>query len=146
MYRKDLVKSYSTPPAPGNPREVEAWALTQVALRMKAAQESKDPEAMNAAVRLNWQLWTIIQADLLDSACPLPPDIRANALSLANFIDKHTVEFFSNPIPAALGVLININRELAGGLFQKPPGSDPTASGKDQMPPPAGTSGMNTTA
>lgn len=145
MYRKDLVKSYSTPPAAGNPREVEAWALTQAALRMKAAQESKDVDAMMAAIRLNWQLWTIIQADLLDPACPLPDDLRSNALSLANFIDKQTMEFFSSPIPAKLGILISINRELAGGLYQKPAGAAAPAGAGGAGNPPAGAAGTDTT-
>ena len=46
MSMKDLVKRYETVPPEGNPRKSEAWALNQAALRMKAAQESGDEDAM----------------------------------------------------------------------------------------------------
>ncbi|MGB0670852.1 MAG: flagellar biosynthesis regulator FlaF [Rhodospirillales bacterium] len=111
--------------------------MMQAALRMKAAQESGDAEQMRGAARLNWQLWTIIQAELLEPDCPLPADLRSNALSLANFIDKHSMQFITDPQPEKMNVLISINRELAGGLFQTPsePASGDTAP---QSPPPAG--------
>lgn len=84
---------------------------------MRAAQESSETAAMLAAVRLNWQLWTIIQSELLAPECSVPMDIRQNVLALANFIDKHTVGFLGKPSPERMNVLISINRELAGGLF-----------------------------
>ncbi|HEB79749.1 MAG TPA: flagellar protein FlaF [Rhodospirillales bacterium] len=120
MYKKNLMKSYATPPLEGNPREVEAWALTQAALRMKDAKEAGDHDAMLAAARLNWRLWTIFQAELLSPECTVPDDIRSNVLSLSNFIDKHTLDFISNVKPERLDILISINRELAGGLYAKP--------------------------
>lgn len=106
---------------------------------------------MLAAVRLNWRLWTIIQAELLSPDCPLPPDLRRNALSLANFVDKHTVAFIADPRPVKMGILIDINRELAAGLYQEPretaeadngdPGGGGTPSGGGQTPPPPVTGG-----
>lgn len=115
-----MVKNYSTPPLPGNPRAVEAWGLTQAAIRMKDAQETSDREAILAAARLNWQLWTILQAELLSPDCPTPTEIRTNVLSLAKFIDKHTVDIIGDPEAGKLEVLITINRELAGGLYETP--------------------------
>jgi len=94
--------------------------LTQAALRMKAAREANDREQMLAAVRVNWRLWTIIQAELLDPQCPVPMDIRTNVLSLAQFVDKHSVEVVGKPAAGQLDILIAINRELAGGLFTTP--------------------------
>jgi len=118
---EQLVNKYNVPPLEGNPRVTEAWALTQAALKMKAAQQNNDIEAMLAAARLNWQLWTIIQSELLSVDCPVPADIRQNVLSLANFIDKHTVGFIGAPEARKLDVLISINRELAGGLYAGEP-------------------------
>lgn len=145
MYKKGLVKSYATPPLAGNPREVEAWGLTQAALRMKDAQATADPEAIRAAVRLNWQLWTIFQAELLSPQCTTPIDLRTNALSLAKFIDKQIVDIISDATPEKLDILITINRELASGLYETPKesGDDSTgkSSGKDATPsqtPPSG--------
>ncbi len=145
MYKKGLVKSYATPPLAGNPREVEAWGLTQAAIRMKGAQETGDPEAIRAAVRLNWQLWTIFQAELLSPQCTTPIDLRTNALSLAKFIDKQIVDVISDAKPEKLDILITINRELASGLYETPKESgDDSAeksAGDDANPPQTPPSG-----
>ncbi len=92
----------------------------QAALRLKSAQDGADREEMRSAARLNWKLWTIIQAELLDPECAVPADIRGNVLSLARFIDQHTVTFISDPRPESLNVLINIDRQLSAGLYQAP--------------------------
>jgi len=110
---------YSNVPTPNSdPRQVESWALVEIAMRMKAAQkEPMDEVLLLHAARLNWRLWTIFQATLLDTDCPLPIEIRNNLLSLSNFIDKHTAGIIAAPAPSKLDVLIHINRELAGGLM-----------------------------
>lgn len=112
---------------PGNPRATEAWALSQAALRMKEGQEKNDPVAMMAAVRLNWRLWTIFQAELLDPKCAVPIDVRSNLISLSNFIDKHTVGFIAEPLASKLDVLININRDISAGLYTTPPAEQAAA-------------------
>ena len=134
MSTNNLLKNYETPPAPGNPREVEAWGLTQAALRLKAAKESGVEAEILAAVRINWQLWTILQAEMLDPNCPLPADIRGNGVSLANFIDKHSMELIATPNRARLDVLININRELAAGLRAVPPGEEKNSEEAGEIP------------
>ena len=134
MYRNEAHKKYAAPPAPGNPREVEAWAMTQAALRMMSAKEQNDRDAMLEATRLNWRLWTIIQADLLDPECTVPDEIRSNMISLANFVDKHTVTFIRQPKADDLEVLININREIAGGLYTRP--DAPAGPAPDPQTPP----------
>ena len=121
MSSNELVKRYSRPPMGGQaakPGEVEAWGLMQAALRMKESRERNEPAAMLHAVRLNWRLWTIFQAELLDPNCTIPAEIRMNLLSLANFIDQHSVAFIGEPKPEQMEVLISINRELAGGLYE----------------------------
>lgn len=120
MPNSSLVRSYATPPAPGNPRATEAWALTRLALRLRDSKERADAADILEAVRVNWRLWTILQADLLGQECQLPDDLRGSLLSLAHFIDKHTVDIIADPKPEKLDVLISINRELAGGLFTTP--------------------------
>ena len=110
------MQSYQSVPLEGNPTQSEVWALTQSALKMRDAVLSEDLEQMKSAVRLNWRLWTIFQADLLSEECQMPVEIRQNVLTLAHFIDKHSVDFFGEPDPNNIDVLININREIAGGL------------------------------
>ena len=120
MPNSSLVRSYAAAPAPGNPRATEAWALTRLALRLRDGKERADASEMLEAVRVNWRLWTIIQAELLDPECQLADELRSNVLSLAQFIDKHTIDVIAEPKPGKLDVLIAINRELAGGLFTAP--------------------------
>ena len=116
--------------------------MIQAAIRLKDASESGDNETIMAAVRLNWRMWTIFQAELLDPECDVPMDIRGNLLSLANFIDKHTVAFIADPQPRMLEILISINRDLSAGLYASPPpdqqSATPDAEGNAPvLPPPA---------
>ena len=140
MSTHNLVRKYETPPTEGNPRKTEAWALTQAALKMKAAQDSGDNPSMLAAVKLNWQLWTIIQSELLAPECTIPMDIRRNVLSLANFIDKQTVGFIGAPKPEKINVRVSINRELAGGLYTVPADAETASDSQPAAPAPGATS------
>jgi flagellar protein FlaF len=108
---------YQSVPQPGNPTYTEAWALTQAAIRLSNVQrEPVDEDAMLAAVRINWKLWTIFQADITAEDCALPQDLRMDMLSLCRFVDRHTVGILAKPKPDHLTVLININRNIAEGL------------------------------
>src|SRR3546814_10081645 len=62
-----------------------------------AQADMSDADAYRAALRLNWRLWTIIQADVSAPENPLPSDIKQNILSLSVFIDKHTVGALAEP-------------------------------------------------
>lgn len=133
MSIKPYSQQYQSVPAAGNPRQTEAWALTEAARRMKDAQrEPFDAEALLTAVRLNWRLWTIFQAELTSPECTVPLDIRHNVLSLCNFVDKRSVAIIADPTPDKANILISINRELAGGLFTTP--KEAVAAGQAAAP------------
>ena len=85
---------------------------------------SDDVDAYKAALRLNWRLWTIFQADISTPENPLPLDIKENILSLSVFIDKHTVAALAEPEMRKLKVLIDINRNIASGLMTVPEGEN----------------------
>lgn len=103
-------------PQEGNPRETEAWALTEAARRMAAASRG-EPEGMREALRLNWKLWTIFQADLIGKVeAGETTETIVNMLSLCQFVDFHTVGALTEPSAAKLEVLVNINRNIASGL------------------------------
>ncbi len=104
-------------PQEGNPRATEAWALTEAGRRLALASRG-GRTAMREALRLNWRLWTIFQADLTVAAegQDQPSDIHLNMLTLCQFVDKHTVAALSEPTPERLQVLIDINRNIAAGL------------------------------
>ncbi len=98
-------------------RQTEAQALLETARMMDASINGEDSDTYRAALRLNWRLWTIIQADVSSVENPLPDDIRQNILSLSVFIDKHTVNALAEPSGRKLRVLIDINRNIAAGLM-----------------------------
>ena len=99
-------------------RQTETRALLEAARRMDEAIAGEDPDAFRAALRLNWRLWTIIQADVSSEESLLPDDVRQNILSLSVFIDKHTVDALAEPVGRKLRVLIDINRNIARGLME----------------------------
>ncbi len=128
---------YSNIPVGGTSRQIEAWALTEAARRIAASQRSDaDPEAFLAAVRLNWRLWTIFQAELASPETEVPIELRQNMLSLCNFVDKTTVDIIADPVPGKADILITINRNIASGLFTTP--ADPSASGETPPADPVG--------
>ena len=121
-----------------SPRQTEARALLEAARRMGDARGNmQDLPAYRAALRLNWRLWTIIQADVSSLENPLPADVKNNVLSLSIFIDKQTVAALAEPSASILSTLIDINRNIAGGLMQRSETPAPSAS----VPPPASSSG-----
>lgn len=106
---------------PGNPRQSEARALLEAARRLSVAQKQPEDKKMwEEALRFNWKLWTIFQADFLEEGNPLPNDIKINLLNLSRFIDQRTLSLLSDHIhkPERLEILININRNIANGLLE----------------------------
>jgi len=136
---ENQLKKYERRPELGNPAQTEAWALVEAAKRLAISitDESGDPKtiknARKAALRLNWRLWTIFQAELTTERSELPDEIRVNMLTLCKFIDKHTVGALVNPTPESMTVLIDINRNIAAGLAQLPEDPDraPTQTSND---------------
>lgn len=101
-----------------SPQETLAWGLTTTA--RKLAQVRVDTTAKDVvmeAVRLNWRLWTIIQAEQSDPECPSPREIREGLLNLSNFVDKRSLEILTNPDQEKIDTLISINRNIAAGLL-----------------------------
>ena len=119
---QDKLKAYAqTQKSSLSPREVEAMAFTKAALTLDEAKGKLDDyDAYAAALKFNQLLWTIIQADIVDKENKLPPQIKANILSLSIFVDKQTIKALANVKAEHLEVLININKNLAEGLMTKP--------------------------
>ncbi len=120
-----MATAYNRLPAEGNPRNTEGWALLESARRLQDAQRNGAAESVLAAVRLNWRLWTIFQASLVDPECGVPKELRGNMLSLANFIDRRSAEVIGDPLPEKLSALININLQIGGGLLATPKATAP---------------------
>jgi flagellar biosynthesis activator protein FlaF len=107
---------YPRIPEQGNPARTEAWALLEAARELNRVKNLPLDER-RAALRRNWRLWTIFQANLLDPGCQVPAETRRNLLGLANFIDRQTGELLANCEPDRIDVLININRQISEGLL-----------------------------
>ena len=114
-------------------RQTEARALLETARALSEARDNiEDLDSFRAALRLNWRLWTIFQSDVSSVENPLPDEIKQNILNLSVFIDKHTVDALATPEARKLKVLIDINRNIAGGLMTDPEAKD----GAGEPPPP----------
>ena len=137
---ENQVRRYERRPEPGNPAQTEAWALLEAAKRMAMSitNDTGEPKAVKdnrkAALRLNWRLWTIFQSELVLERTDVPEEIRINMLTLCKFVDKHTVGALVNPTAEALTVLIDINRNIAAGLAQIPPGAETSPAPNSQQP------------
>lgn len=124
MSNETALRSYNRfHKAGGAPRETEGRALLEAARRLAEAQKNPDDrKGLREAVRLNWRLWTIFQAELSAPECPVPPEIRVNMLNLCNFVDKRSVAVLAEAKPEMVDVLINVNRQIAAGLLANPAG------------------------
>lgn len=156
------TNTYSSVPTGGSPSHTEAWALTEAARRIAMALEKAagaDDLSMPAAkrevrdaIRLNWRLWTIFQAELTLETNPVPMDLRQNMLTLCQFVDNHTIICMSQLNPEQIKTLIDINRNIAQGLLEgisaaPANGTDQSSQNKQEtQPAPPSMSSLNTNA
>jgi flagellar protein FlaF len=136
---KEKINAYSDAQKTAmSPREVEAMALTKAAFLLEEAKKDVDNyQAFSQALRFNHLLWTIIQTDITDKNNLLPPELKANIMSLSIFVDKQTAKALAEGTAPLLDVLININRNLAEGLRITPPDAQPAPGAE----PPAAPTG-----
>lgn len=112
---------YSNRPTSDDPRDVEAWGLTEAARRLIHARQTPDnSDLLRQALSLNQRLWTIFQTSMVDPECPLPKDIRDNVLALSIIVDRQTFDRLIDLDVNKLDRLIDINRAVATGLSQRP--------------------------
>lgn len=117
---------YSNRPTSDDPRDVEAWGLTEAARRLiHARQAPENPDLLRQALSLNQRLWTIFQTSMVDPECPLPRDIRDNVLALSIIVDRQTFDRLIDLDVNKLDRLIDINRAVATGLSQRPAAAVP---------------------
>ncbi len=118
----DVTKTYGRiqKSAPGG-RAAEAEAFAKSARKLhQAVSEPLDAAVFEDALQSNQKLWTLLQASLLDDDGRLPDDLRQDILRLSIFVDKQTLKARAAPSLGTVEPLIDINRNMAGGLFQKP--------------------------
>jgi flagellar protein FlaF len=101
-------------------RETEAAVLTTAAKKLKDCQanwDAPDREArLEEALKYNQKVWSVFQAELASEDNPLPKKLRIDILRLSAFIDRRIFEIMAFPEREKLGIIININSNLAAGL------------------------------
>lgn len=110
-----------------SPRELEANLLMKAASRLQNIQEDfaiRQPE-LDDALTYNRKLWTILATSATEAENPLPREIKQNIANLALFIFKRTIDVMIDKKPEQLGALININRQIAAGLRERPATEQP---------------------
>lgn len=104
----------------GSLRELEAQLLMRAASKLQAVRDGEITDNTNiiSAIRYNRRLWIVFADALSRAENQLPIEIKRNISSLAMFVlnrSRH-LEMATEHNPDRLGVLININREIAAGL------------------------------
>lgn len=119
----DNLKQYSTNELNSLSQiELESRALIRTASALNLIKENWDSRIgeLDAALEKNRKLWTIIVSAMQDEECPQPKEVRANIINLGVFIFKRTMDIMIDPKPESLGVLIDINMNIAKGLTGHP--------------------------
>jgi flagellar protein FlaF len=103
-----------------NQNELEARALIKTASMLNHVKENWEDQKhqLNAALDMNRKLWTILVGNINDDDNPLPLEIKQNVANLAYFIFKRTVDVMAAPRKNSLDALININMNIAKGLYE----------------------------
>ncbi len=96
-------------------RGLEYDALARITHRLKsAAKESGSIGPLASAVHDNRRLWTIFATDAADRANPLPAELRARIISLAEFTRQHSGRVLRDG--ADVTPLIDVNLAIMRGL------------------------------
>lgn len=101
-----------------SPRELEASLLIKAATRLQVVADdwNQRERELDEALTYNRRLWTLLVSAVIAEDNPLPVGIKTNIVSLANFIFNQTFKISADPQPQSLGILVNINRDIAAGL------------------------------
>lgn len=123
----------------GSPRELEARVLIKASKQLQAIQARWDSgmtaDELNEALMFNRQIWMIfVDTALENTGDGHTIELRTNIANLGGFIFKHTIDILAAPKKEKLDILVEINREIAGGLMQQAaqapqPAQQPAADG-----------------
>ncbi|WP_136635974.1 flagellar biosynthesis regulator FlaF [Pseudooceanicola onchidii] len=110
-------RAYSEAAAPTRtPRGTEYDVMARVTHRLIAGARKgrKGFAELSRAIHDNRQLWTILAADVADTANPLPQDLRARIFYLAEFTQVHSRKVLRRE--ATVAPLIEVNTAVMRGL------------------------------
>src|SRR5262245_43243304 len=87
--------------------EEDALALTQAALEISRAYESKDEKRLAAALDRNLKLWVGIRTLISHADNPLPMPIKDNLTRLSSFVAQKTFEMQNGANAKTIEALTN---------------------------------------
>ena len=100
-----------------SPRDTERRALTMVNGKLRDAKE-RGGSALAEACHLNERLWNIFRADLSLPENGFPAPLKAQLISLAIWVSRHTGKVLRGE--ADVDPLIAVNRSILEGLGASP--------------------------
>lgn len=104
--------------ATSDPKEIEHKVLQRITSRLEEYKDNKGFMDINNDMRdalwENQQLWNALLIDLVSPENKFPKELRAQMISLAHFVDKHTAEILKGKETPSL--LIEINRSIMAGI------------------------------
>lgn len=98
------------------PRSLEYEALAGITARLRGAAE-QGPDgfrALAAAIHDNRRIWTVFATQAASDNNPLPDQLRAGLISLANFTFGHSGKVLART--ASVAPLLEINASIMRGL------------------------------
>lgn len=98
-------------------RSTEYEVIARISHRMKTAMQKKDYPALASALYENNKLWLTLATDVADSDNPLPDELRARIIYLADFTRQHTHKVLQKTDTAV--PLLEINAAILRGLKQE---------------------------
>lgn len=104
------------------PRDLEANLLSKAASRFQRIRNDWDGlnHELSEALLFNRKLWSVFLSSAIDEESQLPLELRQQVANLGVFVMCQTMELQVLPQAEKLDALININRELASGLRERP--------------------------
>lgn len=111
-------RAYAPPQAPTkSARSAEYDVIARISYRMKRAIQQDDFVALVEALQENNDLWMALAIDVADPENPLPDELRAKIIYLAEFSRQHShkvMQKLDTAIP-----LLEINASILKGLKQE---------------------------
>ncbi len=98
-----------------NPRDTEYRLFAQVTNALINHRDCHDKGTIEA-IDWNRRLWLTLQSDVSSEANALSDDLRANLISLAIWVDRHSRAVMRGE--ASMEPLIQVNRTVMEGLAQ----------------------------
>ncbi len=101
-------------------RGAEYAIFARVTHRLRAVDETDKRAfpALAVAVTDNQRLWGVLAEDLLHEGNALPIPLRAQLISLAEFVRRHTLQVLAGR--ASVAPLVDINTSIMRGLRGEP--------------------------